>query len=217
MSVLEVVFKRLEIFKEHLYIATTNDGSEFGITALCEKHGVPFYRGDTEDVLGRYYECARAFGAKKKDIIIRITSDCPFIDATLVQEGISRFQKEESLYYSNVIPVRTFPRGLDFEIFRFEALEYCYANATTSTEREHVTPCIIARAKEQNALGCLQDTEDYSEYRITLDTPEDYEVIRGLYEVLGCDTEFGYDVLKNALDSNKVLFEINKEIRQKTH
>jgi len=210
-TVLEIQLRRLERFRQNIIIATTNDGSEEGIVEICIKNNIRYFRGDTEDVLGRYYFCAKNFGAKNGDMIIRITSDCPFIDSELINKGVELFSKE-STYCSNVIPYRTYPRGLDFEIFRFESLEEAHKN---SLEREHVTTYIWQKGLSENRVVNLSDSEDFSGYRITLDTQEDYEVIKALYNVALCDTDFDYKKLKNIIRENGQIFEINKNILQK--
>jgi spore coat polysaccharide biosynthesis protein SpsF len=85
-------------------------------------------------------------------------------------------------YLSNSL-IRTYPRGLDAEVFTFAALKCAYENATTPAEREHVTPYLYRHPERFNLQNYSGDS-DLSAYRWTLDTPEDYKMISAVYENL---------------------------------
>jgi len=213
-SVLEVMVERLEVLKDEIIIATTNDGSEEPIVNLCNKLGVRYYRGDCDDVLRRYYEAGIKYGAQDMDTIVRLTSDCPFIDAQIVQECIDTFEKNGYDYLSNTIK-RTFPRGLDVEVFHFQVLQESFFRAKKPYEREHVTPFIHTTNRNEFKIGHFSAKEDNSHYRLTLDEVKDYEAITRLYALLGCKTDFDYETLLKVLQQNPFIYEINKEVEQK--
>lgn len=148
---------------------------------FCNEYGVPYYRGPEENVLKRYYEAACE---KKSDAIIRITADCPLMDSTVVDQLIdvyvNNFPKYD--YVSNALE-RTFPRGLDIEIFSFNALEKAYFSAQDLQEQEHVT-LYMYRHPELFSLKNVSLPEDFSQYRLTVDTPEDFTLIQLLLEEL---------------------------------
>jgi spore coat polysaccharide biosynthesis protein SpsF len=210
-SVLEVIFERLKIFQDHIIIATTDDGSEEDIISTCKKNEVKYFQGSTQNVLERYYKSAKYFGAKDSDIIVRITSDCPFIDADLVQEAINQ-QKIDSDSFVVVDIHSSFPRGLDAEVFRFSELKKAYINATSDYDKEHVTPYIKSSGIKRVEI---KDDENSSKYRITLDEVADYEAIKELYKLLGCRYDFKYKELLKVLKNNPYIYEINKDIKQK--
>jgi len=195
-------------------IATTDDGSEAPITALCEKLGVGYFRGDTEDVLGRYYGAATDAGAKRGDVIVRLTSDCPLIDPDILKKTVDRFVSGGFDYVSNV-EKRTYPRGLDVEVFSFESLELANSKAAEKFEREHVTAYIESTHRSEFRLGSVEDAEDNSKFRITLDEPDDYSAICEIYKLLGYRTDFSYGELIRLLKANPYIFEMNHHVEQK--
>lgn len=196
-----------------VYLATTSNASDHPIAAYAEAAAIPCFRGDEQNVLRRYYGCAKAHGL---DIIVRVTSDCPLIDGSLIAEAVEQYlaAANENLYLSNVLE-RTFPRGFDFEVFSFKLLEDAFLNATQPGELEHVTPYI-----NQNRSGVVQiqhisrQQEDASQFRVTLDTPEDLRLITCLIEHHQADRMNGEDIIA-FLETRPQLSEINAHIEQK--
>jgi spore coat polysaccharide biosynthesis protein SpsF len=213
-TVLEVMLDRLKPFNENIIIATTDDGSEKPIVDLCKRLGIRYYRGDTDNVLSRYYHTALQYGAKKDDTVVRLTSDCPLIDAEIVRECIERLKQNRADYCSNVFP-RTYPQGLDCEVFTFDALRRAYENAETPMEKEHVTPYIHTTHKAIFSHANVTDVEDHSAFRITLDEAADYEAIKSLYRELRCRTDFDYATLINTLHNHPEITALNAQVQQK--
>lgn len=212
--VLSILFRRLAPFRERITLATTDDGTEAPIVDLCRKEGIAVYRGSADDVLSRYYHAAKNVGAQAGDAIVRITSDCPLIDPEIIGRCIETFRAERCDYLSNVFP-RTFPRGMDTEVFTFAALEQAYHEAVQPHEREHVTPFIHTTHRERFLLGSVRDDEDRSRYRLTLDEEDDYRMIVETYKLMGCATDFDYPALIRALESHPEIAEINAHVEQK--
>lgn len=208
------MIERLSRYKENIIITTTNDGSEAPIVAFCNTHNLNYFQGDTQNVLSRYYETAKRFGAKGDNIIVRLTSDCPLIDQTIVTEFIERFKNESCDYLSNAL-VRTYPRGLDTEVFSFKTLEYVYKNATLKMEKEHVTPYINQTHPEEFRRIDATDEKDNSRYRLTVDVEEDYRLVQKVVEFFGCRKDFSYDEMIEFLDSHPNIALINAHIEQK--
>ena len=122
-----------------IIVATTDDGSEAPIVEFCKSHNLICYRGDEHDVLARFHGAALGYDVSN---IIRVTSDCPLIDPDLIKKGLENYNNfSPATYYSNALE-RTYPRGLDYEIFSFELLNEAFENATDPADREHVTPFI---------------------------------------------------------------------------
>lgn len=213
-TALEIMLDRLDFFRKHIIIATTNDGSEKPIVQLCESGGIKYYQGDTDDVLSRYYETAKKYGAKKSDKIVRLTSDCPLIDQDILKKIIGFYEAGEYDYVSNTYE-RTYPRGLDCEVFSFKALEESFNKAKTTFEKEHVTTYIHTTHKDEFTIGSFKDEKDNSKYRLTLDEKDDYEAIEELYKLFQCRVSFSYNELINKLESNKYIYDINHHIEQK--
>jgi spore coat polysaccharide biosynthesis protein SpsF len=194
-------------------IATTSSSQDQYLYDYLEQLGCDVFKGDEEDVLSRYYHCAKARGAT---VIVRVTSDCPLIDGALVRQGVDEYLNRASVrtYLSNV-RMRTFPRGFDFEVFSFELLEEAFLRATSPIDREHVTP-YIRRACEQDGAFidlCYQDG-DASNLRITVDTEPDFILVKELIEDFGCIQKNADEIIK-LLNDHPALAEINSHVEQK--
>ncbi|WP_446897236.1 cytidylyltransferase domain-containing protein [Clostridium sp. LBM24168] len=216
-TVLEHVIGRLKRVRniDKIVIATTTKKQDDIIVEIAEKSLVCYFRGSEQDVLSRYYYAAKQYDA---DIVIRVTSDCPLIDPEVIDNMIEKFKnlnkKENIDYLSNKIKP-TYPRGLDVEIFTFDALEKCFREANKDYEREHVTPYIYLNP-DKFKFKNYENKEDYSTFRWTLDTKEDLELIEIIYNNLYKENSLFYfeDILKFVL-SNPEISKINKNVMQK--
>ncbi|WP_346887107.1 glycosyltransferase family protein [Clostridium sp. UBA1056] len=216
-TVLEHVVDRLRKSQllNDIIIATTIGECDNKIAEEAERLSVNCYRGSENDVLSRYYNAAKENGS---EIVIRITSDCPVIDPRIIDSMLERFielyKNNEIDYMSNTLE-RTFPRGLDAEIIPFEILEKAYNEADKQYEREHVTPYIYQNPETFKLIG-FKNPINYSEYRWTLDTPEDFEVITRIYkELYKYDEMFYFDDIMNLMKRYPEIKNINDDIEQK--
>ena len=169
---------------DDVVVATTTAPSDDGIVELAEGLGVNWFRGSEDDVLERYYLAAKQYGA---DVVVRITSDCPVFDPSVLAGMLARFGElrvngAAPDYMSNFVK-RTYPRGLDAEVFTFKALEKAFESARLPHEREHVTAYIYQRPEEFSIHG-YEGPEDLSRLRWTLDTQDDLKLIEELYAAL---------------------------------
>lgn len=211
-TVLQVMIERLQPLHKHIIVATTNDSTEQPIVELCKKLGIRNYQGDTDDVLGRYFEAAQAFGADSNTTIVRLTSDCPLIDVQLCQKVIKHHQTY-NFDMVNLGPHSGYPRGLDCCAFSFSLLNNTHLCATHPADREHVT---LGMAKFNNiSVFTFSAEEDLSHYRLTLDEPDDYSAIKAIYQTLDCRLDFDYSALIKTLKKQPHLVDINKHIEQK--
>lgn len=214
-SLLEYQIERLRQVRlaDEIVIATTTNDADQPIIELCERLGAAYYRGPEEDVLSRYYEAATHFGA---NVVVRVTSDCPLIDPGVMDEVIGLYinNRDKYDYVSNTLE-RTYPRGLDTEVFSMAALKKAYNEARGQSEREHVT-LFIYRRPEQFQLANSSSAIDYSHHRWTVDTPEDFELIKriflGLYPV---NSRFTWLEILDLLNENPEWVEINAGVKQK--
>ncbi len=160
-------------------VATTRNREDDAIEAICRDLDIIVFRGDENDVLSRYHGAALAVGA---DVVVRVTSDCPLIDPDVSERVINRYLSARgSLEYVSNTLVRTYPRGLDTEIFPFSVLDIAHNEAGKPYEREHVTP-FIYKHPERFRMDQVTDVEDRSGLRWTVDTPEDFEFVRLVLE-----------------------------------
>ncbi len=195
-----------------LYIATTVNATDDPIVDFCEQEGIPYFRGDEEHVLSRYYLCAKE---NKLDIIVRITSDCPLIDGHLIKKTLEQHLASFSVYdyISNCIE-RTFPRGFDFEIFSFKYIEEAYHQASLAMDIEHVTPYIHQNRNGKTQFLHVVLEASKNQYRITVDTADDFELVKQLIENYHADKMSANEIIA-LLDKHPKLATINAHIEQK--
>ena len=198
---------------DDLVIATTENEADEPVVALCRKLQAPYFRGPEEDVLARYFGAALEFQA---DTVVRITSDCPLIDPEIIDKVIDVFNthRDQFDYVSNSLR-RTYPRGMDTEVLPFSVLKEAHVEAVAAEEREHVTPFVYLRPKRYR-LGSVVNDVDYSNYRLTVDTREDFELIKLLIENLyPSNPLFNLQDMLNLLLANPEWVTINAHVEQK--
>jgi glutamate-1-semialdehyde 2,1-aminomutase len=171
---------------DQIVLATSEDPRNEQLAHYVRELGYEVYRGSEEDVLDRYYVAAKRYGA---DVVVRITGDCPLIDPEVVDAVIEKFSSSGVDYASNSAPP-TYPDGLDTEVFSAQALEAAWSGANSSYEREHVTP--FMSESSQFARGSHVNASDESAERWTVDEPEDFEVVRKVFEHFHPRVDFGW-------------------------
>ncbi len=193
-----------------LVIATTTNEGDDAVFEFCEKENINCFRGSENDVLDRFYYCAKQYNLTDDDMIVRVTADCPLIDPFLIDEVIHYLQDNGYDYVSNAIEP-TYPDGLDVEVFLFSALKKSWEAAELISEREHVTP-YIRNHKEFFKIGSYKNNIDLSYYRWTLDEEEDYQLINEIYTNLyDSENMFTTKELLAFLNENPELNEINNK------
>jgi len=197
---------------DKVVVATTVDPADDVIARLCDERSWSCFRGSQEDVLDRYYRAAVDYEA---NVVVRITSDCPLIDPEVVDRVVHEFLEQQPAldYASNTLPNRTFPRGLDTEVFRFDVLEQTWHQDHNPTWREHVTLYIRSHPELFRTHGVMNEV-DYSHMRWTVDTPEDIAFVRRIYNHFECDQFLWQDVLV-VLKEHPEWLKINRNVRQK--
>jgi len=181
-TVLSFGIKQVKFSKiiDEIVIATTDLSEDQLIFDYMKKLNISCFRGKSKDVLDRYYQCAKKFSFST---IVRITSDCPLIDPTIIDEIVSNFLKNNKYdYLSNVHPIRTSPDGTDVEVFSFESLEKAWKEAQKPSEREHVTPYLYT--DNNFRVGTFNNFQDHSEFRWTVDYKEDLDLIRKIVNLI---------------------------------
>lgn len=170
---------------DEVWVATTVNGTDDPVAHLCATLNIPVFRGDEQDVLGRFHGAALAAGAT---VVVRLTADCPLMDGALIDGVIERFAEGGSDYVSNVLE-RTYPDGLDVEVFSFAALDAAFRETNLPFQREHVTPYLQTGWHPDTLTGNFSIThvlheEDLGELRWTVDYPSDLELIRRMFAIL---------------------------------
>lgn len=194
-------------------VATSNLPDDDKIESFCKKYFPSYicFRGSEEDVLDRYYKCAKLMGS---DIVVRLTGDNPFVDPEVIDAAIASFLKEGNLDYLSYR--EGLPLGIGAEVCVFEALQRAWRDASDPECREHVTPYFYRTEdlfswKREPLIG-----EDYSKYRLTVDTHEDFDTAEKLYEIIE-ENALGYS-FKTVIDILRMHPEVvsNSDIVQKS-
>ena len=191
-------------------VATTTDLRNDAVVKECARLGVRVFRGSEEDVLDRYCRAAKAHSA---EAVVRVTSDCPLIDAGVMDEVIAEFLENRPDYAANTLE-RTYPRGLDTEVMSLDALGRAWREAKKDSEREHVTVHIYRNPDVFRLLSVKCDA-DYSRHRWTVDTPEDLSFVREVYGHLGPEGDFSWRDVLALVEGEPELSAINASVRQK--
>jgi spore coat polysaccharide biosynthesis protein SpsF (cytidylyltransferase family) len=213
-TLLQIHIERIKKAKllHSIYIATTINSSDDVIEEMANELDVKCYRGSENDVLDRFYQTVKD---SKPDYVVRLTSDCPLIDPLLIDEVVREAIKSKVDYYSNGLE-DLYPDGQDIEIFKFSALETAWKDAKLISEREHVTPFIrnnssyFGKTKFTSKNHGL--TYNYNKVRLTVDEPEDFEVIKKIIEALG--TDVGWRIYADYYLNNKEISLLNNNIKR---
>lgn len=190
---IQILLHRLSFSKlvDHVILATTENKKDDELADVIRKLGYTCFRGSENNVLDRYYQCAKKYNALN---VVRVTGDCPLIDPTIVDKVLKLFFDSNVDYASNVDPP-TYPDGLDVEVFSMNALKYSIKNATTQHDKEHVTPYIKKNSFFKKTS--LKNEIDYSKERWTVDEKADFKVVEKIIEHFNPSINFGWkEVIK---------------------
>lgn len=211
--ILALMIERVKKAKlvDEIVVATTTNRSDDIIDHWCQELGVSVFRGSEDDVLDRV---VKAHEFRESDIIVELTGDCPFVDPEMIDEAIRCYQEKNVDYVSNNYK-RTFPDGTDIQVFSFKLLESVAALTKDPLDREHVSKFIYTSGKYE-IFTIEADAESdlfWPDLAITLDTLEDYQVIKNVFEHFG-NTTFKLAEILTYLRKNPEVI-ANKHIKRK--
>jgi spore coat polysaccharide biosynthesis protein SpsF len=191
-------------------VVATTDAREDDILMECLKNeaACDVFRGSVDDVLARFYECAKLHRA---ELVVRVTADDPLKDPQIIEKAISLLTMDSNLDYCSNTIEPSYPEGLDIEVVRFSALERAYIEAQLASEREHVTPYIWKHPDLFNVLNFKSD-KDLKDWRWTVDKPEDLEFMRRIFEEFRDRPLVPYQDVIAWLDANPEVRLINSGI-----
>lgn len=189
-------------------VATTTHESDDALARHLEAAGVPFVRGSLDDVLSRYALAAESFSA---DTVVRITCDCPLIDPAVIDDVISAYRQAPHVDYCSNVLLRTYPIGMDTEVFSRAALERAHAEAEMPQEREHVTPYIYQHPQDF-ALRNVQAPEwaHWPDVRLTLDEQRDLDMLQAVIDRVGESASLRKVI--GVLRTDPAMAELNREV-----
>lgn len=220
---------------DQVVVATTTDPSDDAIQDLCVERGYGCYRGSLPDVLDRYTQAARAYGAQT---IVRLTADCPLLDPQVLD--LTVYALADNHFAADRLPspwTRSLPVGLDVEVVTMAALERAWQEAQERYHREHVLPYIYEGVEfnpqrlpsgsedyyiQQGTtprgfkIAQLHHTPDYGALRWTVDTPADLELVRQMFQHLPDPVDFTWRDVLAVFERHPELAEINAQVVHKT-
>ena len=217
-KVLDVLIKRMKLCKkvDEIIIATTPDKQNSLIIDVTKTHNVSHFIGSEKNVLERYYEAAKQHNL---DIVIRVTSDCPFVDPKLMDEMIIFYKNNNFDYVRNVDQSTNFVRGFEIEIFGFNVLEKIFSLAEKDLEREHVTYYIYTHPEIFTMYSYnLNNLKKFANLRLTIDEKDDLLMCREVYKKLkekGKSIDFSVFDIYDIIEENPELMDINKNLVRK--
>ena len=189
-----------------IIIATTNLEEDNAIVNFAKKNEIEYFRGESDDVLDRFYQCAKNFSS---DNILRITSDNPLVDPTVIDDLIINYQKSSCDYASTNL-ARTYPFGIDAEIFSFNTLEKTWKNAILPSEREHVSSYMKKNSKIFKQFN-LRNKIKVPLVRLTIDREVDLELFRIVISKI-TDRPIIMNNILELYNNEPKLFEINSHM-----
>jgi spore coat polysaccharide biosynthesis protein SpsF len=197
-------------------VATTNLSEDDRLAELCRARGVRCVRGHPTDVLDRYHQAAEESGAQ---VIVRLTGDCPVIDPDLVDLCVRTYLEADppvDLVVNRLPWERSYPIGLDTEVFGRSLLETAWGEARAPNQREHVVPFLYENPDRFSMIH-LEADGDYGHYRWTVDEPEDLEVVRRIYAAFAGRDDFGWREVLALMERQPELARINASVAHKSH
>ena len=211
-TVIENIIRRLSQSKgiDEIVLATTEAPKDDILKKIASKKEIGCFRGPEEDVLGRLYGVAVNY---KADAVLRITGDSPLIDPAIIDRGIEMFRnrKNSEPFLTTALPP-TLPEGYNFEIVSRSLLEELNKELKAADLREAFM-IHISRNPEKYSRIALNHPKNYSRIRLTLDYPEDWELIKTICEYFSQigKENFGLMDVMNFLDANPKLIKINQQ------
>ncbi|WP_342559388.1 glycosyltransferase family protein [Metasolibacillus sp. FSL K6-0083] len=194
---------------QEVIVATSTLAQDDAIAKWCKEHEVACYRGSEDDVLDRYVQCAKIY---KPDYVMRVTSDCPFVDYEMASEIVALMEKECK---DVVLLEGEIPRGLAVEIISYDALLRIHEMGQEPRHREHVTYYAYEfKGQFTTTTYEVPENRQAPELRITLDTEEDYELLKAVAAHFRDSLVSSVDVIQYLKDHPEVA-EINAHIEQK--
>ncbi len=196
---------------DQVVIATSTKTADQPLVEFCQRQGWDVYAGSEHDVLTRYVDAADEFSA---DRIVRITSDCPLIEPTLIDQTVELLSNAPGTDYAcNFHPQRRFPRGLDCEVLTRDTLERLNDLALDNHYREHVT-LYVYRNASQFTIASINCENDWSHLRWTVDTQEDLQLVNAIYEHFGAG-DFDWKHIIAAYSDHPNWLDMNRHCIQK--
>jgi len=212
-SFLEYLIKRLKLTKnaKEIIIATTNNEKNNEIIDIAKRNKVKWFKGSEKNVLERVIKTGKHFKCKN---IVRITSDCPIIDTEIIDLAIESYKNNKCDYLSNTI-IRSYPDGMDVEVFSLKALIRSSKFAKTSRDKEWTTWSIRKNPKKFKIINFVAPNDKkWPDLGLTLDQYEDYLFLKKI--ILHYKENYNFNCISviKLLRKNKKWLKINKHVKR---
>ena len=194
-------------------LATTVNPLDDVLEAFAGEAGVRVFRGSEDDVMSRVLSAAEA---AKADVIVEITGDCPIIDPDLVEQTIQMFLMHQAAYVSNC-HIRSYPDGMDTQVFSVETLQKSASMTTSALDREHVSLHMRTHPEIFSQVHLVAPPSlHWPELGLTLDEDADYRLLTRIIEALGPGNPvFACGDVLRLLRSKPDWLEINRSVIRK--
>lgn len=192
---------------DKVVVATSVEASDDIVEEVLVSRGISCFRGNLNNVLERFFLCAKEYRA---DIVVRLTGDNALIDPDIINEAVKVFieKKVDYMHYKNSLPL-----GMCIEVFTFNALKIAYSEAKNEECLEHVTPYICCNPNKFSIVEYIDDSKNHSDLRFTIDTMNDYNFVKKIYDSFE-DNSFSYEDILRLLEKHKDWTLINnKEVQ----
>jgi spore coat polysaccharide biosynthesis protein SpsF (cytidylyltransferase family) len=203
---LEYIISRLKISKKitDVIIATTTSPTDNSLVDYLEKKNIPYYRGEVDDIVERFYRGALK---RKADVVVRIWGDCPLVDASVIDIMLEEYHKRNADYVHNV----DYPFGMNAEIYNLKVLEHLFQNVSDLFYREF--PFEYVRNNNKFNVVKVKYKKNVSDLRLTIDYPQDAEIVLGIVEYFSSKQKtLNVDNIVNFYENNKQIFDKNKNL-----
>ena len=196
-------------FINKIIVATTLDSEDDEIEKFVINNlNCEIFRGSVNDVLGRFYKCAKKYCA---DLVIRVTADDPLKDPQIIDKAVKIMINDSNLDYCSNTIEPTYPEGLDIEVIRFSSLEKAFYGSVLDSEREHVTPFIWRNSHKFN-IHNFKFERDLSSWRWTVDKKVDLDFISCIFKQFKDNPIVTFVEVIKFVESNPELMLINNDI-----
>ena len=214
--IIKYLIERLKRVKKvkKIILATTKNKVDNVLVDFAKKNKLKHFRGSEERVLERVYFAAKKF---KIDAIISITADCPLIDVSIIDQCLKIFLKNKIDFLTNS-HFRSYPDGMDVQIFKFQTLKKALKLAKTKKDYEHTTYVMRKNPGKFNTLHIFApENLNYPKLGLTLDEIEDYKFIKKIIKSFKKNYLFSCQEIINLLKKRKNLLKINSKVKRNSY
>jgi spore coat polysaccharide biosynthesis protein SpsF len=192
-------------------LATTTNASDDALVRFAKDEGISYYRGSEENVMQRVIDAAASVNA---DVLVEITADCPIIDPEIISQCLSMYFSNECDYLGNAL-VRSYPDGMDTQIFKLNTLKDSAAKTNAPLHLEHVSLHLREHPELYKHINVVAPPKLFwPELGLTLDEKEDYELLKRVIEYFSPDIYFSCDSVVELLRANPSWIS-NKDVKRK--